>query len=179
MTANGQNYSAVLTSVNDGTEAKAVADINTQLAGSGVYALQGKTGIQFQSTNSFAISSATAGGGAEGVFAAAGPQVVSAPNTGANPTSNAQAAITAINNAISQLGVVQGKVGAGENLLNYASSLAQSQITNYSSAQSSIRDANVAADASNLTKSQVLQQTAVAAMAQANSEPQAVLKLLQ
>jgi flagellin len=57
--------------------------------------------------------------------------------------------------------------------------LAQSQVTNFSSAEGSIRDANVAADAASLTKSQVLEQTAIAAMAQANAEPQAVLKLLQ
>jgi flagellin len=93
--------------------------------------------------------------------------------------SDASGAITAINNAIAQLGLTQGNIGAGENLLNYASSLATSQITNYSAAQSTIRDANVAADASNLTKSQTLQQTAIAAMAQANSEAQSVLKLLQ
>ena len=73
----------------------------------------------------------------------------------------------------------QGKVGAGENTLNYAINLAQSQITNFSSAQSQIRDANIAADAANLTKAQVLQQSSIAAMAQANAEPQAVLKLLQ
>jgi flagellin len=70
-------------------------------------------------------------------------------------------------------------VGAGENTLNYAINLAQSQISNFSAAESSIKDANVATQAANLSKSQVLTQTAVAALAQANSEPQAVLKLLQ
>lgn len=91
---------------------------------------------------------------------------------------NAQTAITAINTAISNLGLVQGKVGTGENLLNYASSLANSQITNLSSAQSQIRDADIAAQAANLTKAQTLQQTSIAALAQANAAPAAVLKLL-
>ena len=40
-------------------------------------------------------------------------------------------------------------------------------------------DANVAAEAANLTKAQVLQQASIAAMAQANSSPEAILKLLQ
>ena len=70
-------------------------------------------------------------------------------------------------------------MGAGENKLQYAIGLAQSQIANFSAAESQIRDANIAADAANLTKSQVLVQTSIAAMAQANSEPQSVLKLLQ
>jgi flagellin len=79
---------------------------------------------------------------------------------------------------LSQLGKVQAAVGAGENKLQYAIDLANSQITNVSSAESNIRDADVATEAANLTKSQVLEQASVAAMAQANSAPQAVLKLL-
>jgi flagellin len=81
--------------------------------------------------------------------------------------------------AISILGTVQGKVGAGENLLNYATNLANSQITNLTSSESSIKDANVAAEAADLAQSQTLQQSTIAAMAQANSMPQALLKLLQ
>jgi len=91
----------------------------------------------------------------------------------------AQAAITSINSAVASLGLVQGAVGAGENTLNYAISLAQSQVTNFTAAESQIKDADVASAAANLTKAQVLEQTSIAAMAQANSAPQAVLKLLQ
>src|SRR5579871_101672 len=91
----------------------------------------------------------------------------------------AQAAVTAITNAVGALGTAQAAVGKGENVLNYAISLAQSQITNFSSAEAQIRDANVAAQAANLTKAQVLQQASIAAMAQANSAPQAVLTLLR
>ncbi len=95
-----------------------------------------------------------------------------------NPADSALA-LTAIQTAISTLGVVQGKVGAGENLLNYATNLANSQITNLTASQSSIKDANIAAEASNLAKAQTLQQSSIAALAQANSMPQAILKLLQ
>ena len=91
----------------------------------------------------------------------------------------AEAAISAITSAVSDLGVAQAAVGKGENELNYAINLAQSQITNLSSAESQIRDANVAQQAANLTKAQVLQQGSIAAMAQANSAPQAVLSLLK
>ena len=77
------------------------------------------------------------------------------------------------------MGVAQAAVGKGENELNYAVNLAQSQITNLSSAESQIRDADVAQQAANLSKAQVLQQASIAAMAQANSAPQAVLSLLK
>jgi flagellin len=92
---------------------------------------------------------------------------------------HALTAIADITTAVTNLGKTQGVVGTGENALNYSINLAQSQITNDSAAESRIRDADVAAEAANLTKSQVLEQSSVAALAQANSAPQALLKLLQ
>jgi flagellin len=92
---------------------------------------------------------------------------------------DAGSAIALITAAVKSLGLVQGAVGDGENDLTYAIGLANSQITNESAAESNIRDANVAEEAAKLTQGQVLQQSSVAALAQANSEPQALLKLLQ
>lgn len=92
---------------------------------------------------------------------------------------DAATALGLVQTAISDVGTVQGAVGAGENLLNYATSLANSQITNLTGSEASIKDANIAADASNLAQEQTLQQSSIAALAQANSMPQAVLKLLQ
>ena len=56
---------------------------------------------------------------------------------------------------------------------------AQNLATNIAAAESRIRDADIAAEASNLTKAQVLQQSSMAALAQANSAPQSVLSLLR
>ncbi len=91
----------------------------------------------------------------------------------------AKTSITDITTAVQKLGLVQGAVGDGENDLTYAIGLANSQITNKSAAESNIRDANVAQEAAALTRSQVLLQSSVAALAQANAEPQSLLKLLQ
>jgi flagellin len=110
---------------------------------------------------------------------ATGTAVNAATNIAITDVSSAQAAITAIAQAVLRLGQVQGVVGAGINLLNFAVGLAQSQISNYASDQSQIRDANMAQDASDLSKFQVLSQAGIAALAQANQMPQAVLKLLQ
>lgn len=164
-----------------GTEtlAQAISKINTQTAQYGLYAVSNNgAGISFQSSNSFSAASSVASSGIL-TTAAANTYQSSADPTAAANTSNAQAAITSINSAIQALGLVQGRVGAGENKLQYAISLAQSQIASFSAAESQIRDADVAQEAANLTKAQVLQQTSIAAMAQANQEPQAVLKLLQ
>jgi flagellin len=92
---------------------------------------------------------------------------------------NAQAALTAITSAIASLGTAQAQVGTIENRLQYAISLAQSQIVNNKAAESRIRDANVAEEASNLTKYEILTQSGVAALAQANQSTGAVLALLR
>ncbi|QOY88870.1 flagellin N-terminal helical domain-containing protein [Paludibaculum fermentans] len=91
----------------------------------------------------------------------------------------AKAALTHLTNATTTLGVIQGQVGSSQNKLQYALNLASSQATNIAAADSRIRDADIAAEASNLTKAQVLQQSSMAALAQANSAPQSILTLLR
>ena len=133
------------------------------------------TGISFQSSSNFTASQNVA----TGVYTAAGAQTVTAPTSTGSVTGNSVAALAVITQAITLLGNVQGRVGSGQNLLQYSIQLAQSQISSFSAAQSSIRDADIAAEASNLTKAQTLQQASLAALAQANSAPQAVLALLK
>jgi flagellin len=172
---NGQGTATVTLATTDNL-ASALSKINAQTSSLGVYAIANAagTGISLQSVNNFTASSTSA----VGVFGSTTPATVTPASTG-TVTGNAVAALTAITNAISALGLVQGTVGAGENLLNYATSLANSQITNFSSAESSIRDADVATAAANLTQAQTLLQSTIAALAQANAAPSAILKLLQ
>ena len=94
-------------------------------------------------------------------------------------TTSAQAAVAALSNSIAALGRAQAVVGRGQNQFNYAINLAQSQLTNLASAEAQIRDADLAAESANLTKSQIMLQAGIAALAQANSAPQQVLALLK
>ena len=173
---NGQGTANVALLVTD-TLASALSKINAQTSSLGIYAIANTagTGISIQSVNNFTASTDTAAG----TFTATGAQTTVAPTASGTVTGSAVAALASISTAISALGLVQGRVGAGENLLNYASALANNQITNFSSAQSAIRDADIASAAANLTKAQTLLQSSIAALAQANSAPAAVLKLLQ
>ena len=77
------------------------------------------------------------------------------------------------------LGAVQGQVGQLENRLSYAINLAQSQIVNTRAAESRIRDANIAEESANLTRFNILNQSGIAALAQANQSTSAVLSLLR
>jgi len=177
--------SVTLNAGNAGSLSQAETTLNTALNGTGISAVTTANGnnISLQSVNSFNVSetayTAGAGGGTGNLFGGTGSVAVTGPAATASNTGNAIAALTALTTAISNLGLTQGIVGAGENKLNYAVNLAQSQITNFSAAESGIKDADVAAEAANLTKAQVLQQASLAALAQANSAPQAVLSLLK
>jgi flagellin len=87
--------------------------------------------------------------------------------------------VATLKTAVGTLGGVQAQVGTIENRLQYAISLAQSQVVNNQAAESRIRDANVAQESSNLTKYNILTQSGIAALAQANSSTGAVLALLR
>jgi flagellin len=180
-----------LTYTLDGTNATTVGDavdtLNTQFKTSGlaITALVVNGQVSFQSAGDFRIDTvhtpgtpgATSGG--TGQLFATGGQSATPLDSATTSTGSGLAAVDAIVSANAKLGLVQGRVGTGENQLSYAIKLAQSQITNFSSAQAQIRDADVATEAANLSKAQVLQQASIAAMAQANSAPQAVLTLLR
>src|SRR4029079_2762662 len=77
----------------------------------------------------------------------------------------ASSAITSISSAITSLGSVQGNVGSAENRLQFAISLAQSQIVNKTAAESRIRDANIAEESANLTRYNILTQSGLASLA--------------
>ena len=87
--------------------------------------------------------------------------------------------MTTVATAITTLGAVQGQVGTLENRLSYAINLAQSQIVNTRAAESRIRDANIAEESANLTRFNILNQSGLAALAQANQSTSAVLSLLR
>ena len=92
---------------------------------------------------------------------------------------NAAAAITAIQSAISTLGTVQGAVGSAMNRLQFAINEAQTMSTSVQAARSRLMDADMAQEATNMTKFNILQQSGMAALAQANTSNASVLNLLR
>ncbi len=92
---------------------------------------------------------------------------------------NANTAITSIQTAIGTLGTVQGRVGAAMNRLSFAISQAQTMAVSVKASESRIRDANIAEEAAQLTKFNILTQSGLSALAQANQSSQSVLQLLR
>jgi len=92
---------------------------------------------------------------------------------------NAQSAITALDAALTTLNTNRGTLGASVNRLQSTATNLSTMIENTSASESRIRNVDVAAESSNLTKNQILQQAASAMLAQANQSPQLALQLLK
>jgi flagellin len=87
--------------------------------------------------------------------------------------------LTAINTAIGTVASSRGNLGATINRLNSATNVMNTQVTNLTSAENGIMGANIAQDVADMSKYQILDQTGMSALAQANQTQQSILKLLQ
>jgi flagellin len=94
-------------------------------------------------------------------------------------TSAASTALTAITAAISSIAATRGAVGASVNQLNADSSIMNTEVTNLTSAQNNVQNADIGKTVANMTQYNVLEQTGMAALSQSNAAQQNVLKLLQ
>ena len=92
--------------------------------------------------------------------------------------SDAATALTEINSAIATVAANRGTVGAVINRLEAATNVINAQVQNLTSAEDGIRAADIAEEVSNLTKFSILNQTGIAALAQANAAQQGILQLL-
>lgn len=93
--------------------------------------------------------------------------------------SAARAALDAVNSAISSLASTRGTLGAAEARLNVAINNLSVARENFASAESRIRDVDVASEAAELTRLSILQQAGASVLAQANQQPSLALSLLR
>ena len=99
-------------------------------------------------------------------------------NLSVTASSEALTALDKINEAIGSITGSRGKVGAVQNRLTRSIANLSVSVENLTAAESSIRDADIAEEVAELTRNQILVQTATAMVGQANLIPQSVLQLL-
>ncbi|MBN3781497.1 flagellin [Burkholderia sp. Ac-20345] len=185
----------------------AITAINVTSDGQGGYTFSDQNGQAISSAAATAVfgSNATAGTGTAVGALALGSGVTGAGTTAAQQTaitnaiaqinavntpktvsnldistvSGANVAMVSIDNALQTVNNVQAQLGAAQNRFTAIATAQQAESTDLSSAQSQITDANFAQETANMSKNQVLQQAGISVLAQANSLPQQVLKLLQ
>lgn len=88
-------------------------------------------------------------------------------------------ALTAIDTAIKDVSTARAGIGATQNQLSYTVTNLQTAITNVSASRSNLTDADLATQVTAMTQQQILSNAATSVLAQANSAPQSILKLLQ
>jgi len=121
--------------------------------------------------------------GSGGTYSMTGVNLGASQYTGAtgadiSTTSGAATALTSVTAAITQLATDRATVGANEERLNFVGQELGVLQTNLSAANSQISDVDVATESTNFAKYQILVQSGTSMLAQANQNPQSVLKLL-
>lgn len=94
-------------------------------------------------------------------------------------SANAQTALSRIDTAVDSVNTAIGAIGAAQSRIDFASANVATITQNTIAAESTIRDADMAATTTQFSKYQILQQAGTAMLAQANSSASSILKLLQ
>jgi len=134
-------------------------------------------------TITVSISGASGGGGVTasglGVGGASGLTIAAASAVSGGSYSGSSSDLDKIDAALKTVSDMRSNLGAVENQLSYTTTNLQTAITNVTASRSNLTDADLATEVTSMTQEQVLTQAATSVLAQANSAPQAVLKLLQ
>jgi flagellin len=117
-------------------------------------------------------------GTATGLSQTASGATATLANQNVLTVAGANSTISSVDAALSTVSAFQSQLGAIQNRFTAAVSNLQSTAQNLTQSRSTIQDADFAAETANLTKSQVLEQAGISVLAQANQQPQLILKLL-
>jgi flagellin len=171
-----------LQDVSDAINAAGITGVSAAVSGDG-------KGINFYSAGALSVSD-TAGTvittAAKDVNAGTTYTAGNAATSGGSLANGSVATVDQANDLISRVDVAlktvsdfAAQLGAVQNRFQSTISTVAAQTTNLQASQSTIQDADFAAETANLSKAQVLQQAGISVLSQANSNPQQVLKLLQ
>lgn len=190
LTINGTNIEGTFNSaqeLSDGINAAGIQGVSSYLDGSGKIVIQ---------TNGTADENGSAAGSVDGLtIAGTAVSGISAGTTAASKSladvdgsgnamsvatvAGANDSINRIDAALASVSSIDSKLGAMQNRFTSAITSAQAVSQNLSASRSRIQDADFAAETASMSQAQILQQAGVSMLAQANAQPQLVLKLLQ
>lgn len=109
----------------------------------------------------------------------AGAPLSSIDFTGIENLERARRSLEILDTRLAELSTLRGQYGATQSRLLTALALLESSRESSQSAESRIRDADIASEAARMTASNILQQTAASVLATANRQPQLLLDLLR
>jgi len=160
-----------------------VAAINDKTGQTGVFAYidgdSNKLTLQSQ-TGAFIVSGAVAANvSIANISASTAGTTTGVANLSVSTYGASQTAIALVDDALSKINTSRSTLGAIQSRFESAVSSQQTTSENLSASRARIQDADFAAETANLAKAQILQQSGIAMLAQANAIPQNVLALLQ
>ena len=133
--------------------------------------------VSFSSSSSFVVATDT---GTTVMAAASNTSALSSvANVDISTQSGSNNALDVLDQALRSISDSRADLGAIQNRLESTIANLSTISENVASARSRVQDADFAAETSNLTRMQILQQAGVAMLTQANAQPQLVLSLLQ
>ena len=159
-----------------------VAAVNDKTGQTGVFAfITSGNKVQLQSqTGDFKLAGSTvANAGIAATTAATAATTTGVANLSVATYGASQTAIALVDDALSKINTSRSTLGAIQSRFESAVSSQQTTSENLSASRARIQDADFAAETANLAKAQILQQSGIAMLAQANAIPQNVLALLQ
>ncbi len=153
---------------------------NTDFNGSNVFTASTTSIFLSDSSNSYTIGMTVGTLSASNIQGGSGSGLTAVNLSTDSLTSiaNATTALTDINSAIINVASKRGEVGATINQLTAANNVVATQVQNLTSAENNIMAADIPQVVGNLNQQSILDQTGIAALAQANAVQQGVLKLI-
>ncbi|MDA9721700.1 flagellin [Luminiphilus sp.] len=177
-----QNLYAEIDRIADNTEWNGRNILNNQANGNGSSLVEFQVGMNAGQTISVDFGNFTnvSGSGTFADFVSAGATAgtISANSTTVAQT-NASAALSSIDTALTAISNQRATFGAVSNQLIHAVDNLTNVVTNSEASRSRMMDTDYAASTSELARTQIIQQASTAMLAQANQLPQSVLQLLQ
>ena len=161
-----------------GANAYSTGISNSTSAGTALYDKSSQQTNPTGTLNSSFVSNASGGSGIATISYSDGAGV-SLNATDLSQQTDAESALTSLNSAITSVAAQDGYIGAQINTLNAVSQVLSTQQENVQAAQNAVQATDYASATSNMSKYEILSQTGIAALAQANSIQQEVTKLLQ
>jgi flagellin len=169
----------VSSSLYDTTTGTSLNYTSTSSYGVGIGATTNVTNMAVSAASAIAAAGTAGGTGGTATISYSDAAGQSLSSTSLSTQADAQAALTALNTAITDVAAQDGYIGAQINQLTAVGSVLSTQSANVTSAQNAVQATDYAQASSDMSKYEILSQTGISALAQANSVQQEVTKLLQ
>jgi len=170
--------SGATTAAGTATDLATASSVSTLGTGGSAAFQVGANANQTESATFFNAQISSSNSGSNGAYSALQTAISNFGGANGHTVTNAQSLITGVDGVIAAMVSSRAALGASQNSLTHTMNNLQTTSNNLSASNSRIRDVDVASESAAMTRAQIISQSAVSVLAQANQMPQLALKLL-